>query len=52
MINQVLAESKLGQAEKQRQIDTRNAAIAQLERVKTSALELCRKYNIDDLPIK
>ena len=52
MINQVLAESKLGQAEKQRQMDTRNAAIRQLESVKASALELCRKYNIDDLQIK
>ncbi len=49
MIKQVLKESELGQAEKQKQITARNAAIAQLEQVKTTTLSVCRKYDINDL---
>lgn len=52
MINQVLEESKLGQAEKQRQIDARKAAIQKLETVKADALGICAKYEINDLRTK
>ena len=52
MINQILEESRLGQAEKQRQIDARKVAIQKLETVKADTLGICKKYDISDLRTK
>lgn len=52
MIRQVLEESRLGREEKQRQMNSRNAAIRELEQIESSALVICQKYDITDLPQK